>query len=529
MTRRLVLVAIGIVLAVFIGLPLALLASESSAEGLRAGETEALVNTGLLALGSAAVAALTGVPVGWVAARRRLPRALEAALVLPYAVPPYVTTIAWILLANPTNGILTAWLPINAYTLVGMIGVLGLHLSPVVALATRDALGRVDPVLEEAARVAGASAWRTTLSISLPLTLPAVGAAIAFVASAAAASFGVPYLLGASASPPVPVLTLRIYRALELAPVEGRPLAVGLSLVLLGVGVALPAMLRLLQGQRAYASARLARPRPLPPAGPLALVVYAWLFVAVLLPVGTIALTSVAPIFGHFDAFTLEHWRAVLAEPRSRGALLRSTILAAAAATAAVGIGALLAHTAERAPSRAVSALVALARAPWAVPGTVMALGMILAFSQEIRVIVLDRATFALALADTSWLLGIAYAAKSLAVPLDGVRAAVRTVDRSLEEAARISGASWAQTQLRVVLPLLTPAMLAGWGLVFAASFCEVSMSILLRGPGTEVLGTRLFELLSYGSPQQAAVIAMIVVVAVLVGARAIAWRARWA
>ena len=110
-----------------------------------------------------------------------------------------------------------------------------------------------------------------------------------------------------------------------------------------------------------------------------------------------------------------------------------------------------------------------------------------------------------------------------------GVRAAGRTVDRSLEEAARISGASWAQTQLRVVLPLLTPAMLAGWGLVFAASFCEVSMSILLRGPGTEVLGTRLFELLSYGSPQQAAVIAMIVVVAVLVGARAIAWRARWA
>lgn len=68
MTRRLVLVAIGIVLAVFIGLPLALLASESSAEGLRAGETEALVNTGLLALGSAAVAALTGVPVGWVSA-----------------------------------------------------------------------------------------------------------------------------------------------------------------------------------------------------------------------------------------------------------------------------------------------------------------------------------------------------------------------------------------------------------------------------------------------------------------------------
>ncbi|MDP2307748.1 MAG: ABC transporter permease subunit [Pseudomonadota bacterium] len=529
MMRRILLVAVGLLLAFFVGLPLALLAADASSAGLTASEGEAILNTVLLAAGTAGVACLAGLPVGWVAARRRLPSALEAAIILPYAVPPYVTTIAWILLANPTNGILTAWLPVNAYTLAGMIGVLGLHLSPVVAMATRDALGRIDPVLEEAARVAGASAWRTTLSISLPLTLPAVGAAVAFVASAAAASFGVPYLLGAGASPPVPVLTLRIYRALELAPVEGRPLAVGLSLVLLAVGVAIPAALRLFQGQRAYASARLARPRPVPPAGALALVVYTWLAIAVALPVGTIALTSVAPVFGHFDAFTLDHWHAVLSEPRTRGALVRSFVLAAGAATAAVAIGSLLAHTAERTPSRAVSALVALARAPWAIPGTVLALGMILAFSQEIRLIVLDRATLVVALADTSWLLGIAYAAKSLALPLDGVRAAVRTVDRSLEEAARISGAGWSATQRRVVLPLLTPALLAGWSLVFASSFCEVSMSILLRGPSTEVLGTRLFELLSYGTPQQAAVIAMVVVAAVLVLGRALAWRVRWA
>ncbi|MFN7147316.1 MAG: ABC transporter permease, partial [Myxococcota bacterium] len=402
-------------------------------------------------------------------ARRRLPPLLEAALVLPYAVPPYVTTIAWILLANPTNGVLTRWLPVNAYTLAGMIGVLGLHLSPVVAMATRDALGRIDPSLEEAARVSGATPLQVATRVSFPLAMPGIAASVAFVASAAAASFGVPYLLGTSASPPVPVLTLRIYRALELAPVEGRPLAIGLSILLLLVGVALPAVFRLLQGQRAYASARVARVRQAPPAGASQLVVWAWLALAVLLPVATIALTSVAPTFGRFDGFTLDHWADVLGEPRSRGALLRSTWLAAAAATVAVGIGTLLAHASERTPSRAVGALVGLARAPWAVPGSVLALGMILAFSQEARVIVLERATLVFALADTAWLLGIAYTAKSLALPLDGVRAAVRTVDRSLEEAARVAGAGWGTTQLRVVLPLLRPAMLAGWALVFAS------------------------------------------------------------
>lgn len=528
MTRRILLTLVGLALVLFVGLPLGLLALGAGGMGAALDEGRAIANTLLLAGGTALLAGAVGLPVGWVAARRTLPTWLESALLLPYAVPPYVTTIAWILLANPSNGLLIAWLPGSVYTLPGMIWVLGLHLSPVVAIATRDALGRIDPSLEEAARVAGASAFRTLVHVSLPLALPAIGAALSFVASAAAASFGVPYLLGAAADPPVPVLTLRIYRVLELQPVDGRPFAAGLSLVLLAVGVALPALLRLAEGQRAYATARLARPRPRPPAGRLAAIVVAWLLLAVVVPVGTIALTSLASTFGHFDSYTLEHWTAVLAESRSRGALLRSAVLAAGAATAAVVVGTLLGHAAERAPSRPVRALVALARAPWAVPGSVFALGLILAFSQEIRLLLADRLTLILALAGTPWLLGIAYAAKSLALPLDNVRAAVRTIDRSLEEAARVGGASWLRTQIGVTLPLLTPAMMAGWTLVFASSFCEVSMSVLLRGTSTEVLGTRLFELLSYGSPQQAAVVAMVVVFAVLLGGRVANRRSRW-
>ena len=529
MTRYLLLGLTALFLLIFVVLPLGLLASGAGSLGRALSETDAIMNTVQLSCGAALVAVLCGVPVGWVAARRRLPHLVESAILLPYAVPPYVTTVAWIVLANPTNGILARWLPVNVYTLTGMVMVLGLHLSPLVALAARDALARIDPAMEEAARVSGADPLRTFLWVTLPLAAPGILAAAAFVASSAAASFGVPYLLASSAATPIPVLTLRIFRAIEVSPVEGRPLAVALSLVLLAIGVTLPAALKLLEGRRTYATARLARPRPSQPAGRLAGIVYIWLFVSVLLPIGTIALTSVAPIFGHFDGFTTEHWTAVLSESRSRGALLRSAALAAFAATGAVAVGTLIATVAERAPSRGVSLLRAVARAPWAVPGSVFALGFILAFSQEARIIVADHLTISIALANTPWILGIAYATKSLSVPLDGVGAAMRSVDPAMEECARVSGAGWGRTQLAIVVPLLRPAILGGWILVFASSFCEVSISVLLRGPATEVLGTRLFELLSYGSPQQASVLAMVVVLVVLAGGPLITGRSKWA
>jgi iron(III) transport system permease protein len=308
------------------------------------------------------------------------------------------------------------------------------------------------------------------------------------------------------------VLTTRIYQALELSPAAGRPLAVTLALGLLVVGIALPAGLRALEGRRSYTSAKPGRPVP-PVASPLATAgVLAYVLVAVGLPLATIVATSFAARFGSFDTLTTANWAGVLGDPRTRDALVRSLGLAAAAATVAVAAGALVAHAAERDGTRSARALAALARAPWAVPGTVLALALLLAFSQEVRVIVAERVTFALALADTVWLLGIAYVVKFLALPVDGSRAALRALHPSLEEAARLSGATWGRTLRDVTLPLLAPALGTAWFLVFVPSFCEVTLSVLLRGPRTEVLGTRLFYLQGYADPQAAAVLAVIVV-----------------
>jgi iron(III) transport system permease protein len=250
--------------------------------------------------------------------------------------------------------------------------------------------------------------------------------------------------------------------------------------------------------------------------------VAAFVITGAIVPLATIAVTSVMRNFGGgLDAsnLTLANYPAVLmGRSDAMGALLRSLWLATCAATVAVAVGALLSWSSARASNRPAAAAVALGRLPYAVPGTIVALGLLLAWSQEIRVIVLDRATFVLAMSDTLWILGLAYVLKFLAFPIGSAETGLMAIDPSLEEAARTSGAGFLATLSRVMLPLLRPNLVAGWFLVFVPAFTEVTMSILLAGPETRVVGTLLFDLQTYGDPPSAAVLAMVVTAIVLAG-----------
>lgn len=520
MIRRVLLGLIAAALLAFGVVPLLLLATGAGDFAGILDQGDALVNTVLLAGGVVVTAGVFGTPLGLVFARYQVPGWMSGASLLPYAIPPYVTTIAWIALANPTTG----WLRstgVNVYSLPGMIWVLGLHLAPVVALNVRDATLRLDPALEEAARLCGASRSRVLRDVTLPMLAPAALTAAGFVASASIASFGVPYLLSAAATHPIPVLTTRIYNALDLGFVTGRPLAITLALLLLAVGAGVPLLVRAVLGGRSYTSARPVSATPPPAPRGVILGVGAWIGVAVGMPFGTVILTSLQRSLGGglaIDNLTLATWTKLVGDTRIAEALTRSLLLAAVTATVAVVAGTLVAHAAERGGGRFVQALAAVGRAGYTVPGTVLALGLILAYSQEVRFVLLDRVTFVLALADSLWILGIAYTLKFLALPLDGARAALRSLHPSLEEAARLCGASWGRTLRDVTVPLLLPALATAWFLVFVPSFCEVTLSVLLRGPRTEVLGTLLFTLQSYADAQSAAALAVLVTVVLLAG-----------
>lgn len=536
--KPLLLGLVVLALLVFAGLPLGAMLLQALDPAALAAlrdpiNLRALGNTALLCLGVTLFSLAIGVPMGWLLGRTDLPGAAawRVLLSLPYVVPPYIGAIAWTWLLNPTNGLLNRGLlglglpPFDIYSLGGMVWVLGLFLAPFVFLGTADALSRIDPTLEEAARMSGASRFQVLRDVTLPLALPAIGAGASFVVAFSAAAFGVPYLLAGGAAEPSWVLSTRIYQALALDPATGRPVAAALSLLLLLVGVGLPAIARRLEGRRSFVSVTGKANR----GGRIVLGRWRWLawgllgsyaLVAVVLPLVTIGLTSLMKGFGaglHPDNLGFQHWTAVMLErPDTVQSLLRSGGLAASAATAATVIGGLVAWMAVRSPGRGSRSVAALARLPYAVPGTVLALGLLLVFSQEIRLVVLDRASFSLVLLDTVWLLGIAYTVKHLAFPVGTIQAALQGLDPALEEAARMSGASWGRSLLDVVLPLLLPSVVASWFLVAMPAFSEITMSVLLYGPRTPVVGTVLFHLQSYADPPAAAVLAVVLTAVVL-------------
>jgi len=485
-----------------------------------------------LALGVLAVAWGIGGPLGFLFGRTHFTdrNALLLACTLPYIIPPYITAIAWIALLNPTNGLLNRPLlaaglpPLNIYSLSGMIFVIGLETTPLVLLAVADGLRRMDASFEEQARMAGARPWKVATSVTLPLILPRLVSSGSLAVATATASFGVPYLLASGTTDPDVVLTTRIYQALDLT--QGRPTALALSIALVGMGLLLGWVLQALLGRRRFTlvTGKATRQAPFPLGRLKAL---AWAFVGLYLgmgvglPVVTLVLTSVMANFGQglrLDNLTLQNYaHVVLGRPDTLPSLGRSLGLALVSAGLATAIGVAIAWNRVRNPDRWSRLVSTLAKLPYAVPGTVLALGLLLAWSQEIRLIT-PVATFVLALGSSIAMLGLAYTLKFLAIPVGNQETALEAIEPSLEEAARMSGASPWQSFRSITGPLLAPTIVTSAWLVFLPAFTEVTLSVLLAGPSHRVVGTLLFDLQTYGDPPAAAVLAVVVLSIALLG-----------
>jgi iron(III) transport system permease protein len=493
-------------------------------------ELGTLGSTLVISLGAAAFALATGAPLAILLFRTDLPfrGGFTVLFTLPSAIPPFIWGMGWLLLASPRAGYLNRMLgegTLDIYGAAGIAFVEGLSGLPLVLLAGAAALRRVDPALEEAARVCGASPVRALIATTLPLAMPSLlsGAVMVFLMTASA--FGVPYILGVSASPPTRVLTTRIYELILLGGEDNLARAVMLAAVLLVfTPLALWANWALGRSGRVRLSAgKGVSPRPFPlgrARNTATGVVGAAGALLVLLPLGAVVLTSVQRSFGAelaWDSLTLMHWSGVLFEPRTLRAAGRSLLLAAGAGVLVCALG-LAGAVLRRQFRRFGAGLEALAVWPYAVPGTVMAIALLIAFSRDIRFVLLDRVVFVLALAHTPWLLLVAYAGKYLALGTRNSSEALAQVDPSLAEAARVSGAGPLRAFLDAPLPLLRPALVAAFVLAFLACATEITMSVLLIPAGSEVLGTLLFELQSYADPSAAAVLACAFVALVLLG-----------
>lgn len=525
MNARSLWLPLAALLALFFGLPLALLLWQArsptlswSEVWLAAESLEALRGTLVTAAGAATLAFCLAVPLALLIARTELPlRGLYAALfTLPAAIPQFILGMGWISLANPRAGLLNLLLGQGTFDIYGRAGisfVLATADLPLVLFPTLAALSRLDSSLEEAARLSGASPARTLLSVSLPLALPAALSGTALCFLSAASSFGVPYLLGVTASPPTPTLTTRIYGEVLMGQ-GGLPRAVVLSLelLLLAALVLLGSRALARRGEVRLSAGKGLTVRPLALGRwklPLTGLCAGLAFVLVLLPLLAVALTSVQPVWGQLSGLTMKHWSAVLGSPRTIDATLRSLALAAATASLVTALGLGIASTRKK-------PLELLAGAPYAIPGTVLALALLIAFSRDVRFVLFDRVAFVLALGNTLWMLLVAYVVKHLAFGARNAADGLAQVDGTLAEAARLSGASPLRAFFDATLPQLRGPLTAAFVVTFLMCVTELTLSVLLIPTGRDVLGTLLFELQSYADPGSAAVLACAFVLLVL-------------
>ena len=445
-------------------------------------------------------------------------KAIVFLAMLPMLIPPQISALAWIELLGPSSIILQlaglAPPPGTTnplYSMGGIIWVMGLEHAPLVFLSVTAAASGLSNDLIEAARIGGIRSWRTMRSIVLPLLSPAIiaGAALAYVS--AIGNFGVPALLGIPGR--VTVLTTLIYQRLngfgpsvlgEVAAIAY--LLVGLAVLGIVVRILFQARSRTAQARvgPAMRTFRLGRYR-------IAASVFVWCATPFLsiLPLIALASRALVPALGvklSLETVSLESFAFVLFESAgTRRAFVNSFALAAAAAALSAFAAIPLAYfsTVRRQP--VARFLDAAADAPYAVPGTVLAVGMILVFLPPLPVL-------GGSLYGTIWILLIAYLARFMLLALRPVNAAFSTLEAGLDEAGAIAGARPMRRLAIIGAPLVAPAAVAGAMLIFMTAFNELTLSALLWSTGNETLGIMVFFLQYEGNSPAAAALATVVV-----------------
>ena len=491
---------------------------------------QAIWQTVLISAGAALVAGLVGVPMAVAVERTDLRGgpALGALLAVPLAIPSYLLAFAFRAAFDDRIGLLSFVSTVvgDVDSAGGIALVLGVSLLPLVVLRLRATLSSIDGALEEAARTAGAGPLRALLDVTVPLCVPSVVSSLVLVFAASAAAFGVPMLLGLAADEPVVVVTTRITVALQSGSATAINDALGLSVALALVSGAAFVIPTFIAGI-VVVTGKAARPTRLRLGAlrtPVSFAMWVVVVVLVVVPLAALVLQGLTLHAGGglaFDNVGLHHVFDVLARHEVQTAARTSAVLAAVAAVVIVVV-AVVVVVARRRSGRwlrpvcvGVGRLVELS---YALPGTVVAVALILTFAAELRLIVVERVTFVLALGGTTVLLLLAYVVKEAALGFRAVDEALDQLHPSLEEAARLAGAGPIRAFVDASLPLLRPHLVAAAVAVALPCFTELTMSVLLQAPGTSTLGVVLFSLYEYGNPQEAMALAAVLVVVALLG-----------
>jgi len=418
----------------------------------------------------------------------------------PLFVSHLILGFGWLLLYGPA-GFATQWLGAgwNLYSLAGMGLAAGIAQAPITYIYCVYGTGRsIDPNLESAARICGASPWTVIFKVTIPLMKPSLIYSGMLNLIVAIEMLSIPLMFG----DPVNILVFSSFLYKEGIAADSPDFGlIGAAATVLLAVVAFLVWLqtRLLGDQRKYETikGKASRPKRISlgkAKWPISIAMAAYCLVFIVLPMGAVILRSftefLTPLLAPWNFLTLDYFRGVFSQPSYVRAVINTIVLSIGAAGAGTLLFALIAIVIKRSEFRFPATLETVATLPRAVPGINAGLGVLFA------VAILPPLGWT---RGTVWILGFAYLMTSIPIGISIILPALMQINKDLDNSARVCGSSWWQAATRVVLPILKPTLFGCFALLFIIHLKTYVTALFLFSPGSEVMGTMMLFLWGAG------------------------------
>jgi iron(III) transport system permease protein len=489
---------------------------------------EALFNTLVACGGGTLIAVAIGLTFSWIVVRTNTPfkRFIAAASILPLFAPPLVAGVAWTILGSPKTGLINTmfkWmhldLHVDFYSLTGLVFVFGIYYAPYVYMFTASALRNMDPSLEEAAEISGASAFATLFSVTFPLIMPAIisGMLLSFIVMLGI--YGIPAVLGAPTN--INVLTTYIFKLTNWSP----PLyntAAAVAIILMVVTGALVFLQQRVLSGRSYVTVagKAYRPRNLD-LGPWRWLTFGfgivYLVVVAVLPTLALIVAAFRKFMFIRDAaslfdmrqYSLMHFHSIFDNPLTLNSIYNAVEVGVITALAGGALAFAIGYTIHRTHVPGRRSIDLLSTLPVAIPGLVIGVAYLWAW------IGIPGGLYG-----TLWILALAFIARFMPDTVKALSTSFLQIHREMEEAAWVCGTGMLRTIRTIVLPLASPGVIAAMTLLFVLAIRELGSSLFLYTSNTMVMSVLLLDYYEGGNLGKTAAFSLVqtVLLGVLIG-----------
>ncbi len=489
---------------------------------------EALFNTLVACGGGTAIAVVIGLLFSWIVVRTNTPFKgfIAAASILPLFAPPLVAGVAWSILGSPRTGLINTvfkWMGldwhVNFYSLWGLVFVFGIYYAPYVYMFTSSALRNMDPSLEEAAEISGASAFTTLFTVTFPLIMPAIvsGMLLSFIVMLGI--YGVPAVLGAPAN--LNVLTTYIFKLTNWTPPLYNTAAAVAIILMVVTGLLVYLQQKVLSGKSFTTVAGKAfRPRSLD-LGPWRWLTFGlgvvYLLIVVVLPMLALIVAAfrkflfIRDVNALFDmrAYSLMHFNAIFDNPLTMRSVYNAVEVGIITAVVGGALAFAIGYTIHRTTLPGRRWIDLISTVPVAIPGLVVGVAYLWAWIGVPG-----------GLYGTIWILALAFIARFMPDTVKSLSTSFLQIHRELEEAAWVCGKGTLATIRTVVLPLARPGVIASMTLLFVLAIRELGSSLFLYTSNTMVMSVLLLDYYEGGNVGKTAAFSLVqtVLLAVLIG-----------